>query len=312
MSVQAQIAESRGALAITGAPITNTDTRLDLRRKVDTRIYNRRFGKALRFLFTLQQASSRHVTSDTLANIHLEQLNAIDIISFPQRWLTFWKKYSTPELSDWNLIETKITDFMSMLTDSEIKIVEIKHIAQEMLARCALGLLLLSIASLLASTFTERPSLLISCFIVWLAATGALGSAAFVYVNALSIETDPNVVVTSRTFVKLRLILGALFAMIISLPFHYPVFFKFEHSLKTLTNSSENAHQAVANMDVNSFLLILPFVLGFSTPLVLCILSRLVESVRALFGLGAATPQRSAEGQKSNKHDGTFRSPAHQ
>ena len=174
---------------------------------------------------------------------------------------------------------------MSLLAEPEIKIVEIKHIAQEMLARWALGLLLLSITSLLLSTFTERPSLLIFFFIIWLCATGALGSAAFVYVNALSIEIDPNVVVTSRTFVKLRLILGALFAMIISLPFHYPVFFKFEHSLKTITNSSENTYQVLSNMDVNSFLLILPFIFGFSTPLVLCILSRLVESVRALFGL---------------------------
>jgi len=80
--------------------------------------------------------------------------------------------------------------------------------------------------------------------------------------------------------------------MIISLPFHYPIFFKFEHNLKAITNGAENFPQNMSNMDVNSFLLILPFVFGFSTPLVLCILSRLVESVRALFLVSDRRPER--------------------
>jgi len=162
MSVQAQIAESLSGRAVAVAPITNTDTRPYPSRKVDPRIYNRRFGKAIRFLFTLQQTISRHITSDTVPDIHLEHLNTMNIISFPHRWLTFWRKYSEPIESDWKLVETKIATFMFMLTEQEIKIVEIKHISNEMLARCALGLLLLSIASLLGSTFTEQPSLLIS------------------------------------------------------------------------------------------------------------------------------------------------------
>jgi hypothetical protein len=65
-------------------------------------------------------------------------------------------------------------------------------------------------------------------------------------------------------------------------------------------------------MDVNSFLLILPFIFGFSTPLVLYILSRLVESVRALFGLRTGGAQGSTEAKGPNKHDGAFCSPAHQ
>jgi len=301
MSAQAQIDESRSPRAVVVAPIANTNRRQDPDRKVDPRIYNRRFGKALRFLFALQQTASQHIKLNKSTNIHLERLNRINIISFPHRWLTFWREYSAPKDSDWILVETKITNFISVLTEQEIKGVELKHISNEMLSKWALGLLLASIASLWASSFAGRPSLLFLCFIIWLAATGALGTAAFVYVNALSIQTDPNVVVTSRTFVKLRLILGALFAVIISLPFYLPIFFEFEHKLRTMTDTPESVHRTLSNIDINSFLFILPFVFGFSTPLVLCILSRLVESVCALFlGLGPATAQAERT-PRSNK-----------
>jgi hypothetical protein len=104
----AQIDESRSSRGVAVAPSTNTDTPLDRRRRVDPRIYNRRFGKALRFLFTLQQASSRHVTPANSKNIQLGSLNTINMISFPYRWLTFWREYSTPELTDWTFLPLRL------------------------------------------------------------------------------------------------------------------------------------------------------------------------------------------------------------
>jgi hypothetical protein len=106
--------------------------------------------------------------------------------------------------------------------------------------------------------------------------TGALGSAAFVYVNALSIQVDPTVNVISIALIRMRLLLGALFALMLALPFGLASF----HSLsKSLTSLS-------SNIDIKEgSLLLLPFLLGFSTPLVLSILNRMVVSIQAFFGV---------------------------
>jgi hypothetical protein len=119
--------------------------------------------------------------------------------------------------------------------------------------------------------------LLLACFIIWSATTGALGSTAFLYVNALSIQVDPKVDLTSRTLVTMRLILGALFAVVLTVPFGFAGFYKFGHDFLIPNQSIEFK---------DSVLLLLPFMLGFSTPLALSILGRFIQSVRTFFGLG--------------------------
>lgn len=183
-----------------------------------------------------------------------------------------------PTLEEWIEVERKIIALEKYLTPPLRTYVEINHLSGKILEKVALWLLVVSIGALLAALLVDNwyVPLFLACFTVWSATTGALGSTAFLYVNALSIQVDPNVDLTSRTLVTMRLILGALFAVILTVPFGYASFHEFGHDF--LSN------QRMEMKD--SLLLLLPFTLGFSTPLALSILGRLIQSVRTFFGLG--------------------------
>jgi hypothetical protein len=144
------------------------------------------------------------------------------------------------------------------------------------------------LASIALSGSQDYKVLFIACFISWLATMGGLGSAAFIYVNALSIQVDPTVDVISLPLVMMRVVLGALFAVILALPFGYQSFQKFGQNL-FVPNSTVDLSEGL--------LLLLPFILGFSTPLVLSILNRFVQSAQTFFGVreqSEATTQGSA------------------
>jgi hypothetical protein len=100
---------------------------------------------------------------------------------------------------------------------------------------------------------------------------------AFILVNALGIQVDPTVDVTDRDSTWFRVLLGGLLAMILTLPFGYPSFQQFSHNI---------AGQALIDIS-QAVLLLMPFLFGFSTSLVLTVLNRLVESVQTFFGVGA-------------------------
>jgi hypothetical protein len=93
-------------------------------------------------------------------------------------------------------------------------------------------------------------------------------------VNALGIQVDPTVDLTDRDSTVLRMLLGMLLSVILTLPFGYPPFLNF----------TDGNHQLDLN---NAALLLVPFLFGFSTSLVLTILNRLVESVQNIFGVDA-------------------------
>jgi hypothetical protein len=112
-----------------------------------------------------------------------------------------------PRLEEWKQIETKTLTLMSRLESEQIKKVQIKFISNVLLEQVALGLLVFSITSLIAALAIgdEHRVFFIACFTCWLGATGALGATAFIYINALSIQVDPTVDITSRTLVIMRL-----------------------------------------------------------------------------------------------------------
>lgn len=129
-----------------------------------------------------------------------------------------------------------------------------------------------------------------TAFMIWLIALGSLGSVAFLYVNVLAIETDKSVDVTSASFVAMRIILGALFGLVIGLPIGYPYFVQFCLQIHDIATSAiapaGQAPAGVAKIDwANGLALLLPFLLGFSTPLVLNVLNRCVDGVQTFFGI---------------------------
>jgi hypothetical protein len=125
-----------------------------------------------------------------------------------------------------------------------------------------------------------------TAFMIWLIALGSLGSIAFLYVNVLSIETDKTVDVTSASFVAMRIILGALFGLVIGLPIGYTNFVHFCSQISQAAATPTNALPDSLKVDwADGLALLLPFLLGFSTPLVLNVLNRCVDGAQTFFGM---------------------------
>jgi hypothetical protein len=117
-------------------------------------------------------------------------------------------------------------------------------------------------------------------YLFWLASLGAIGSISFIGMNALSVQDDATFDLSSTKLLTLRILLGALFGVVLTLPFGLGSFSLFLESLM------DNKPQA--KLTLNTLILLLPFVLGFSTSLVILILNQCVESVQTLFGRKSA------------------------
>lgn len=127
-------------------------------------------------------------------------------------------------------------------------------------------------------------------YLLWVISLGALGSLSFLGMNALSIQSDITFDLTNQTFFLLRLVLGALFALVLTAPVGVEPFVFF------LADQARGTGRMGANtytLGKQLMLLLLPFVLGYSTSLVVTILNRLVEAVRTFFGSAVQSSGRS-------------------
>jgi hypothetical protein len=125
-------------------------------------------------------------------------------------------------------------------------------------------------------------TLILIFYLVWLGSLGAVGALAYVGMNALSIQDDVTFDLSSVRLITLRVVLGALFAVVLTLPFGYSNFIDFCRYLATYNGSQP--HDILQQLTAQALSLLLPFVLGFSTPSVILILNQLVEAVQTFFG----------------------------
>jgi hypothetical protein len=184
--------------------------------------------------------------------------------------------------AEWDELNEKLQYFYGLLNDTERRKFHFKRAAPmlKMLPTLLVGMsvILLIIPALYANiTHEATPWVYFTVFLLWTVAVGALGSMAFILVNALGIQVDPTVDVTDRDSTWFRVLLGALFAIILTLPFGYPSFQQFSSQIATPEQALIDFNQAA--------LLLMPFLFGFSTSLVLTVLNRLVESVQTFFGV---------------------------
>ena len=119
-------------------------------------------------------------------------------------------------------------------------------------------------------------------FLAWVAALGGIGSIAFIGMNALAVQEDATFDITNKKLIGLRVVLGALFAVVLTLPFGY-------HSFSVFITTLHGAH-SIPEPSTTSIMLLLPFVLGFSTTLVIMILNQFVEGVQTFFGKRSSPP----------------------
>lgn len=121
-------------------------------------------------------------------------------------------------------------------------------------------------------------------YLIWLMSLGAMGSVAFIGMNALSVQQDVTFDLSNRKLMILRIALGALFGLVLALPFGFDGFLQFIVEIASGINPYAPTSGGRSNVTTQAMLLLLPFVLGFSTSLVIMILNRLVDAVQAFFG----------------------------
>jgi hypothetical protein len=117
-------------------------------------------------------------------------------------------------------------------------------------------------------------------YLVWLVSLGAIGSVAFIGMNALSVQQDVTFDLSNRRLLMLRIILGSLFGLVLTLPFGYEAFKDFIAAVV----SNKPIDPKSGSISTPAMLLLLPFVFGFSTSVVIMVLNRFVDGLQAFFG----------------------------
>jgi len=127
------------------------------------------------------------------------------------------------------------------------------------------------------------------CFLAWVAALAGIGSIAYIGVNALAVQEDVTFDITNAKLVVLRVVLGALFGVTLALPLGIEPFTTFISNLYT-------APPPTSELVMKSLLLLLPFLFGFSTTLVIMILNQSLDAVQTFFGKKSSPPPVAADG----------------
>ena len=69
-------------------------------------------------------------------------------------------------------------------------------------------------------------------YMIWLAALGAIGSISFIGMNALAVQTDVTFDLTNTKLIVMQIVLGALFEIVLTLPFGFGSFMDFLFDLQ--------------------------------------------------------------------------------
>jgi hypothetical protein len=132
--------------------------------------------------------------------------------------------------------------------------------------------------------------------IVWSLAQGGLGACAFLGTSVIrksaeDIDRMQNASeqgskineisqqladITDRNFLKIRIMLGTLFGFLLGLPLSLNALYTIYHSLYNFTDQFNLKAWGV---------MVMPFLIGFSTNLVLVLFSRFIAVIQTLFGI---------------------------
>jgi hypothetical protein len=194
--------------------------------------------------------------------------------------LRYDDKGRLPTVDEWEQLDKHSQRLFSYLDEGLRKRFELSQTAN-LIAGLSVLFIFVALLSLTAAIFAvDRNVVLLGCYFSWTACLGAIGAIAFLSMNALSIQKDVTFDLTNKSLLAVRIVLGALFGIVLSIPFGFYSFITFCESI-----ARGIAAQSTANFSLGGALpLLLPFVLGFSTSLVILVLNRFVESITVFFG----------------------------
>jgi hypothetical protein len=225
-----------------------------------------------------------------------EELNAIDLGILNN--IAYGSHGRNPGASEWRLLDSKMSALASYLTDDLRKKIRIREL-RAFFATAPLIFLFVSIASTIVITLQPLvidkgnpvfSLLYLLCNISWSVSQGGLGACAFLGTSLIvktsvdksladSTKNSELVDVTDRNFLRTRILLGALFGFLLGLPFTNIAL----SSIYLLLFSGGET----PNMPTPSSIAIMltPFVIGFSTNLVIVVLGRIVITIETFFGI---------------------------
>jgi hypothetical protein len=241
------------------------------------------------------------------AKFNPEQLQSIDLGDLNN--IVFKENARAPSVKEWQLLDEKLTALVSYLNDDLRTRIRIRELGS-FFGRMPILFLMLTVVSmmcylLLDRAFSDQTSLIynalyLTTIIAWTLSQGGLGACAYLATRvavknyeaaapstgATLVSTgvaaaliDPSEV-TDRNVLQTRVILGPLFAFLVGLPLSVR---SLEKLIKVFYPSGGT------ELSTSDFAIILvPFLLGFSTNLVLVILDRAIISIRTFFGLPSA------------------------
>jgi hypothetical protein len=228
-----------------------------------------------------------------------ERMNDLDLGALNN--LRYSAQGRSPTDKEWKLLDEKLSNLSSLLDPGLRQRLKIRELSFFFGAMPLTFLLITAAATIGYSTvhwiLPERGFLRDICYfmlmVIWTIAQGGLGACAYLGIQATirkAPATTPADIlketfeITDVNVLKIRIILGALFAFILGLSVTFP-------ALNNIYDVLSNRNYAPTTKDIA--IILVPFLLGFSTNLVLAILDRLVEAVRTFFGISStARPSR--------------------
>jgi hypothetical protein len=198
--------------------------------------------------------------------------------------LRYDEKGRLPTLDEWEKLDKHSQRLFGYLDEGLRKRFELSQTANLIAGLPVLlifvALLLVALLSLITAMFAvDRNLLLLGCYCFWAALLGAIGAIAFLSMNALAIQKDITFDLANKSLLAVRIVLGSLFGFFLSMPFGFSSFVTFWESIANGTPAP-----GAAKFSFEAAVLLLPFVLGFSTSLVILVLNRFVESITVFFG----------------------------
>lgn len=231
-------------------------------------------------------------------DVHLLSFGKLNLLKYSEQG-------RLPTVDEWNDLDDRSRRLFSYLNEPLRKRYALSQ-TPKLIAWLPIVLVILALVSLVSAilagyVFGSSPVFIIGVrfvsYLIWLLCLGAIGAIAFISMNALSIQNDVTFDLTNRRHLAVRIVLGALFGLVLSFPFGFGSFLDFCISVTQgggsdlqaaplpgavgATTTGDDARDLIT---LEAALLLLPFILGFSTSLVILVLNRFVESISIFFG----------------------------
>jgi hypothetical protein len=195
--------------------------------------------------------------------------------------LRYHEQGRLPTVDEWDAADRHSQALFAYLDDDQKRRFRLKQ-ATDLIAAAPVVFLVLALASIITAVFTPYLEFVFIAYCSWTVFLGALGALAFLSVNALSSQTKETFDLTNKSLLAVRIVSGSLFGFVLSIPVGFDRFVTFVRSIGVPASAVET--NTVAGSGMQAVLLLLPFIAGFSTSVVMLVMNRLVESVVVFFG----------------------------